>query len=397
MMLVLGGQACFAYCLEDQIMNRLRWLAALMGSVATLLTWEAAAWPADNPREGFVVHEWGTFSTFSGSNGAFLKFYPNDRDLPAFVYNRHRDVKGGLPDVYVSLETPVMYFYSDRERTASVHVGFPKGRMTDWYPQASRPPVQGLVWDDLKILPRGLSSSQGETGQGRYFVARETDSSAVIASDKGKKQYEKFLFYRGVGDFAMPFTVTAQGDGAFKVKNSGSDAIAGLFLVRVEGRKVFFKVQDRLAAGAEVSMRESTVKSTAEKLGDAVAGMLVKQGLYEKEARAMVKTWSTDWFGEDGTRVLYFVPESLTREFLPLSIEPKPDRLVRVLVGRHDILTPERELQVDALVRQLHSPSNAESQAADETLNKMGRYRWAAQTAADARLKSRGEPQRRGQ
>jgi hypothetical protein len=366
-----------------------------MCCLLTLSAWAGPARPADNPHEGFVVHEWGTFSTFSGSNGAFLKFYPNDRDLPGFVHSRHRDVKGGLPDVYVSLETPVMYFYSDKERTASVRVDFPKGRMTDWYPQSSRPPIQGLVWDDLKILPRGQSSAQGETGQGRYFVARETDASAVIASDKGKKEYEKFLFYRGVGDFAMPFSVTVQGDGAFKIKNTGADAVPGLFLVRVENRKVFFKPQGRLAAGEEVSMREATAESTAEKLGDAVAAMLVKQGLYEKEARAMVKTWSSDWFGEDGTRIIYFVPESLTKEFLPLAIEPRPDRLVRVLVGRHDILTPERERLVDAQVKRLHSPSNAESQAADEVLNKMGRYRWAAQTASAARLKLQDEPRRR--
>ena len=57
----------------------------------------------------------------------------------------------------------------------------------------------------------------------------------------------------------------------------------------------------------------------------------------------MVKTWRTDWFGEDGTRVLYLVAEPLTAEFLPLRIDPKPDQLVRVLVGRHDVLTPERE------------------------------------------------------
>src|SRR4051794_13810799 len=61
--------------------------------------------------KGFVVHEWGTFSTFSGSDGQYLKFYPDDRGLPEFVYNRHRDVKGGLPDAFVSLETPVTYFY----------------------------------------------------------------------------------------------------------------------------------------------------------------------------------------------------------------------------------------------------------------------------------------------
>src|SRR2546423_11321659 len=111
--------------------------AALAG---TLL---AATALAKDPK-GFVVHEWGTFSTFSGSDGAYLKFYPDDRGLPEFVYNRHRTEKGGLPDAFVSLETPVTYFYSDRDRTASVQGEFPKGLMTDWYPQSSRAPMQSL-------------------------------------------------------------------------------------------------------------------------------------------------------------------------------------------------------------------------------------------------------------
>jgi hypothetical protein len=58
-------------------------------------------------------------------------------------------------------------------------------------------------------------------------------------------------------------------------------------------------------------------------------------------------------------------------------------------VGRHDLLTPEREAEVDALVRRLNGPSNAESKSADAGLNKLGRYRYAAQKAAEARVKAR--------
>jgi len=51
----------------------------------------AVAAPAPEPAK-FVAHEWGTFSTFSGSDGKPLKFYPDDRDLPEFVTSRHRNV-----------------------------------------------------------------------------------------------------------------------------------------------------------------------------------------------------------------------------------------------------------------------------------------------------------------
>src|SRR5436190_957992 len=97
----------------------------------------AAAPSMADDKDKFIVHEWGTFSTFSGSDGKLMKFQPNDTDLPLFVHSRFRNTKGGYTDALVSLETPVLYFYTSRDRTVNVHVDFPKGVMTDWYPEAS--------------------------------------------------------------------------------------------------------------------------------------------------------------------------------------------------------------------------------------------------------------------
>ncbi len=346
--------------------------------------------------EKFVVHEWGTFSTFSGSDGKNLKFHPNDRDLPAFVHSNRRDIKGGPADVLVSLETPVMYFYSDRDQTVSVEVDFPKGAMTDWYPQASRPPTHSIRWDNIKMLAKDRPKLPGDRDRGRYFAARETDALPLVITENEKSETEKFLFYRGVGDFNMPFRVRSCGKGLCEVKNTGKDAVPAFVLLRVRDSKVYFETFGRLDAGAEQRIQEPTAASTPEKLGDAVAALLIEQGLYEKEARAMVKTWRDDWFGEEGTRVLYVVSEPRTAEFLPVTIKPKPDTLVRVMIGRHDVLSPEREIEVDALVKRVNGDSNRDAKAADEALGKLGRYRWAAQTAAEARTKatSRARPDR---
>src|SRR5687768_4370340 len=64
---------------------------------------------------------------------------------------------------------------------------------------------------------------------------------------------------------------------------------------------------------------------------------LVSEGLYEREATAMVKTWEDSWFGEQGLRVLYVLPRAWTDRTLPLSIEPKPKEIVRVMVGRAEM------------------------------------------------------------
>jgi len=69
---------------------------------------------------------------------------------------------------------------------------------------------------------------------------------------------------------------------------------------------------------------------------------LVGFGLYEKEARAMVATWRDSWF-EEGLRVFYVVQRPLTDKTLPLRVEPQPAHLVRVLVGRTEVITQEME------------------------------------------------------
>ena len=78
---------------------------------------------------------------------------------------------------------------------------------------------------------------------------------------------------------------------------------------------------------------------------------LVEQGLYEKEARAMVNTWQDQWFAEEGTRVLYLLPRAWTDRTLQLQVSPQPDSVVRVMVGRAELITPsaERELREQIL------------------------------------------------
>src|SRR5262249_28234328 len=120
-------------------------------------------------------------------------------------------------------------------------------------------------------------------------------------------------------------------------------------------------------------------------LAEVMVKQLTAAGLYEKEARAMVKTWDTAWFGEDGTRVLYLVPRGRTDELLPLTVEPKPDEVVRVLVGRHDFLTPEQEANAERQLRRLKA-AQAEAQDAEKELQGVGRFSYQARYLAEQRL-----------
>jgi hypothetical protein len=67
--------------------------------------------------------------------------------------------------------------------------------------------------------------------------------------------------------------------------------------------------------------------------------ILVGQGLYRDEAYAMIETWKDSWF-EQGSRLIYIVPRGFIDNVLPLTIDPAPGQMVRVFVGRLEIVTP---------------------------------------------------------
>jgi hypothetical protein len=143
-----------------------------------------------------------------------------------------------------------------------------------------------------------------------------------------------------------------------------------------------------LAAGAAAAATIPEASPNQEDLAEVLVRNLTGAGLYEKEARAMVKTWDQAWLGEDGTRLLYLVPRSRTDELLPLSVEPKPTTVVRVLVGRHDFLTPEQEAVAERQVEKVQE-AQAAMLAAEKEFQKMGRFAEQARRLAEKRLETR--------
>ena len=87
------------------------------------------------PGHGFVLHEWGTNTVVSASDGTLeLGLHHEEEDLPSFVYDRMQ-VSSKDPNIAgVKMETPVAYFYSDTARRVSARVDFPTGILTQWYP-----------------------------------------------------------------------------------------------------------------------------------------------------------------------------------------------------------------------------------------------------------------------
>lgn len=348
---------------------------ALTLIIVALVGLPFGAFAQDNP-SGLTVHEWGTFTTLSGSNGSQLEgLYFEEEQLPKFVHHH----SGFSPDpivtdkgVYlpcdlatVKMETPVVYFYAQKETPVSLKVRFPGGTISQWYPQrtdgeaaptqeAQRlnfgKPYNGWIqWDATVLAPtdkRGLSPEpQQETHT--WVAPRATDANTVVCKDEA----EKFLFYRGVGNLQMPLSAKFSADGNLVIRNTGADAIPYLFIYQktTTGASVWW-------TGALAQGEEKIVAPNSEPMPQAImekelAGFrngLVAAGLYEKEAAAMLETWHTSYFGYDGLKVFWVVPERLTEQILPMEITPKPERIARVLVGRSEIMTPKFEQAIFA-------------------------------------------------
>jgi hypothetical protein len=109
-------------------------------------------------------------------------------------------------------------------------------------------------------------------------------------------------------------------------------------------------------------------------IADDLAARLTESGLYAKEARAMVNTWKNSYFRTDGIRVLFVLPRAWTDGFIPMRLDPRPRELVRVMVGRLEMLSPERERRVERAIADLASTDPARRQGAFALLREQGRY-----------------------
>jgi hypothetical protein len=328
-----------------------------------------------------VVHEWGTFTSVAGRDGVALDWRPlnGPSDLPKFVHTIQEGTDGlrhpapGKESITarVRMETPVLYFYSGHEMDISVKVDFPKGKITEWYPHA-RASNAGIDWGRLKVMPGAALNFPVESAESHYYPAREVDAAPVqVCGTNGKlAQQEKFLFYRGVGTFDLPLSVKLQGESVV-LKNLGKEEIAHLVIFENRGGRIGYRVCD--AFTGEMSHERPVLDKNIDALLEELKGILISSGLYEKEAQAMIKTWRGSWF-EEGMRVFYVLPRSTTDEILPVTIEPRPAELVRVLVGRAEVITPGMETSVQQQLSLLRHPSTEVRETAMREIRKYGRF-----------------------
>jgi len=344
-------------------------IAVLFAAAAALFAGSRAA---GRPAPRFTVHEWGTFTAVAALNGRPLVWRPlaSPQDLPGFVYSMRSDAEGRFRNksataALARLETPVLYFHADEPLTASVSVRFPAGLLTEWYPQA-RAGGSDLHWPRVEVRPGEAAAYPAEAPPSHYYQARRAQAAPLTVRGERGAEREGFLFYRGLGMVELPLRV-ASVDGRFRVQPLANAPAEVIVFENVGGQVAWSRerVDDR-----QVWLDHPPARDVQE-LQAELAAMLTAEGLFAKEAEAMVATWAESWF-EEGARVFYLMPRAQVDAVLPLRIDPAPQEVVRVMVGRLELATPERLEALRARLRDLDEA--ALSSGLSDTRRSLGRF-----------------------
>lgn len=352
------------------------------------------------------VHEWGTFTTLSDSTGRVLRWYTPQSDhsaLPAFVGRNSALMKYNMFTT-VRMETPVIYFYPDQPMEVDVAATFQNGAITELYPSAvvgdspsMNPTGATTRWKGRLLPPNDVNAlnmiptvSSDERGA-HYAAAREVPDAWIFhhkaplrSPEEGQPAFtdeaDKFIFYRGAGDFPINLSFSNSDEAKIDITNHGKHNIQQGVLLEVQdgaARWSTLPVLEKMGEEAKTFSTQITgswkpIDQIETELTHWFQNTLTSEGLTSKEATAMIATWQGSWFRESGLRAFTIMPREAVDEVLPLSITPKPEKLVRVFVHRHEMIRSSHEKELATIISDLRIPD--EEAARRLTKLELGRF-----------------------
>ncbi len=350
---------------------------------------------ADSP---VVVHEWGTITTRHQPDGTpegRLNRIEQSEVLPSFVHNfepaqtqnkperslAKSPLTPGRPDVTMRLETPVMYFYPGQDYSSSksfkVEISFRGGVINEFFPNASASLALDMERINNKMQAGIVRSWNGEVlnnyvrGSIVWSVAElpvkanvpQTEETLWVAPRNVDSRYvevisgesEKYLFYRGVGHLeAMLQTRHSSSEVTLLSPNrlhwlpTATTVIPKAWIVAINERgEVAFRFVESITLQKKTPSKTiqsfpsfATDQFRSEHLTELKRSMkdaLVAEGLFKKEAEAMLATWKKSYFANAGRRIFYIVPSEWLEYHLPVKLSI-PHKLSRAFIGRIDLI-----------------------------------------------------------
>jgi hypothetical protein len=271
--------------------------------------------------QALEVHEWGTFTVLSSSQGNTVNWYQPFSDinqLPPFTYNPMA-MKQGITAARVRMETPVIYFYPEEEMTVHARVAFRNGTITERFPAPSYTPYQsagflsiGLsqlhnnvscvvkpptsdqifaqrlaefssaaaptvtYWtgnllapdhEDAKLIP-AVSGPAGE----HYAAARAVPKAWLfraatpnpLVAQQPNSQVEKFIFYRGAGQEVPPYYASMNNDKTVTLRSYSQSPSTFQVALRVRDGRASWKQMPNIAGPNGNNSRDSSISFSDE-------------------------------------------------------------------------------------------------------------------------------------
>jgi hypothetical protein len=138
---------------------------------------------------------------------------------------------------------------------------------------------------------------------------------------------------------------------------------------------------DKLDALAKEKPLKWTDQNAADWPVDAaktLLGQLKKAELYEDEANSLVEIWKKDLFQAEGLTCFYRIPKEEYDRLLPLTLNPRPEKLVRIGLIHQKITDSSIAEKVTQLVKRMDDDNFPVREKAQEDLEHMGRKIYAS-------------------
>lgn len=298
----------------------------------------------------FEVHEWGVLVRSKVAVQEILK--DGSKNATKNVLVAPKELIEGLPNFVLRYsepppapiircwDKPVLHFYGADDKEVTVRVLTPQGKPTVFWPKPKRvegfsslgrSDTLGMEWTG-RLSKNDPGTAEAVDAKHWWQTAREVPSLWI----KTEGGTERFIFYEATA--TQEPVLTAQLDDVsdhlpmLRLRNSHDKAVGPILVILNDGAtRRFVVVQEVEAHGSQGLARNLLLGAEAdgEKLLAAARSQWESFGMTKEEAKAIVEVWKDDLLHHPGFLVISRMPEELYEKMFPLTVEPKPDRVIR--------------------------------------------------------------------
>jgi hypothetical protein len=354
--------------------------------------------PEEPAVKGLEVHEWGVYRNHRDAdmvNGDLRAIWAA---LPPFVYGQVDGRK--LPVHYQNLresDKPVIFFHAAEPVTVDLRIDFPGGMAGVWWPGTQQPavhngklvgdgkvdqPHQSLEWRLNLKNPRGIptgkvpfASVKKDHWVETLRAVKADDVYAHVGELGLGQEHEKFVYYDGLLPRGKWADIAVEKD---RITVSNLAAFPLYDLTAVDARNPAKPRVARLAkfdAKTDKKLLEfadADAKTLADDCVNTLTGQLKDAGLQQDEGHALAVLWRAELFETEGVTLFYRLPQEEYDRLLPLTMKPKPEKIVRVGLVVHPHCEPDFAEKVRGLVGDLDSNDFPTRQQAHKRLDALG-------------------------